>query len=146
MVKANRECRHKGVATSTHGSSLVQTVRICLPCRRPRLDYWAGKIPSKKGMAIHSSILAWRIPWTGEPGELPSVGLQRVKHNWATHKLQHNATRAGFCFKVKLGENDISSWHNFIPSIICKNRIHSGYILCNYILSFTCLLLSFWFI
>ena len=37
-------------------------------------------------MATHSSILAWRIPWTEEPGRLQSMGLQRVGHNWAhTH-------------------------------------------------------------
>ena len=35
----------------------------------------------EKRMATHSSILAWRIPWTEEPGGLQSVGSQRVKHN-----------------------------------------------------------------
>ena len=40
--------------------------------------------PLEKGMAIHSSILAWRIPWTEEPGRLQSMGLQRVGHDWAT--------------------------------------------------------------
>ena len=35
----------------------------------------------KKGMATHSSILAWRIPWTEEPGELQSMGSQRVRHD-----------------------------------------------------------------
>ena len=35
----------------------------------------------EKGMATHSSILAWRIPWTEEPGRLQSMGLQRVGHN-----------------------------------------------------------------
>ena len=35
----------------------------------------------EKGMATHSSILAWRIPWTGEPGGLQSMGLQRVEHD-----------------------------------------------------------------
>ena len=35
----------------------------------------------EKRMATHSSILAWRIPWTGEPGELQSMGLQRVIHD-----------------------------------------------------------------
>ena len=34
--------------------------------------------PLEKGMATHSSILAWRIPWTKEPGRLQSMGLQRV--------------------------------------------------------------------
>ena len=37
--------------------------------------------PLEKGKAIHSSILAWRIPWTEEPGRLQSMGLQRVGHN-----------------------------------------------------------------
>ena len=37
--------------------------------------------PLEKGKAIHSSILAWRIPWTEKPGRLQSMGLQRVGHN-----------------------------------------------------------------
>ena len=37
--------------------------------------------PLEKGMATHSSILAWRIPWTEEPGGLQSMGLQRVGHD-----------------------------------------------------------------
>ena len=37
--------------------------------------------PPKKEMATHSSILAWRIPWTEEPGGLQSVELQRAGHN-----------------------------------------------------------------
>ena len=37
--------------------------------------------PLEKGMATHSSILAWRIPWTEEPGGLQSMGLQRVRHD-----------------------------------------------------------------
>ena len=41
--------------------------------------------PLEKGMATHSSILAWRIPWTEEPGELQSIGSQRVRHDWMTN-------------------------------------------------------------
>ena len=37
--------------------------------------------PLEEGMATHSSILAWRIPWTEEPGGLQSMGLQRVGHD-----------------------------------------------------------------
>ena len=40
--------------------------------------------PLEKEMATHSSILAWRIPWTEEPGGLHSMESQRVGHNWAT--------------------------------------------------------------
>ena len=39
----------------------------------------------EEGMAIHSSILAWGIPWTEEPGELQSLGLQKVRLNWVTN-------------------------------------------------------------
>ena len=41
-------------------------------------------------MAIHSSILAWRIPWIEEPSGLQSVGSQRVGHDWATEHLHMN--------------------------------------------------------
>ena len=37
--------------------------------------------PLEKEMATHSSILAWRIPWTEEPGGLPSMGSHRIGHN-----------------------------------------------------------------
>ena len=37
--------------------------------------------PLEKGMATHSSILAWKIPWTEEPGGLQSLGVQRVGHS-----------------------------------------------------------------
>ena len=47
-----------------------------------------GSIPGQedleKEMATHSSILAWKIPWTEEPGRLHSTGSQRVGHDWAT--------------------------------------------------------------
>ena len=39
----------------------------------------------EEGVATHSSILAWRIPWTEEPGELQLMGLQRVEHNRETN-------------------------------------------------------------
>ena len=37
--------------------------------------------PLEKGMATHSSILAWRIPWTEKPGGLQSMGSQNIRHN-----------------------------------------------------------------
>ena len=44
--------------------------------------------PLEKGMATHSNILAWRIPWTGEPGGLQSMGSQRVGHDLMTKQHQ----------------------------------------------------------
>ena len=45
--------------------------------------------PLEKGMAAHSSILAWRIPWTEKSGGLPSMWSQRVRHDWVTHTHTH---------------------------------------------------------
>ena len=41
----------------------------------------SGEDPQEKGIAPHSSILAWRTPWTEEPGGLQSMGSQGVRHN-----------------------------------------------------------------
>ena len=48
-----------------------------------------GKDPLEKGMTIHSSILAWRITWTEEPGWLQSLGSQKAGYNWAPNKHTH---------------------------------------------------------
>ena len=47
----------------------------------PWVQYLGWEDPLEKVMATHSSILAWRIPWTEEPGGLQSMGLQRVGHD-----------------------------------------------------------------
>ena len=44
-------------------------------------------------MATHSSILAWRIPWTEEPGGLQSIGLQRVRHYRSDHAHMHRRAK-----------------------------------------------------
>ena len=55
------------------------------------LETWVRSLgrkdPLEKEMASHSSIPAWRIPWTEEPGRLQSMGWQRVGHYWATSLL-----------------------------------------------------------
>ena len=48
----------------------------------------------EKEVATHSSILAWKIPWTEEPGRLQFMGSQRVGHNWATSLSYVNMTQA----------------------------------------------------
>ena len=47
--------------------------------RRFALRCWEDSL--QEGMATHSSILAWRIPWTEKPGRVQSIGLQKVRHN-----------------------------------------------------------------
>ena len=56
-----------------------------LPAVQEMQETWVPSLgwedPLEKGMATHSSILAWKIPWTEEPGGLQSLGLQRVGHD-----------------------------------------------------------------
>ena len=66
-------------------ASLVAQSVKCLPAmRETRVRSLGWEDPLEKEMAIHSSTLAWKIPWTEEPGRLQSMGLQRVRHNCVT--------------------------------------------------------------
>ena len=61
------------------GDSLVaQMVRNLPATQETQIQSLGWEDPLEKGMATHSSILAWRIPWTEEPGGLQSIGLQRA--------------------------------------------------------------------
>ena len=60
---------------------MAQTVKNLPAMQETWVRSLGWEDPLEKGMATHSSILAWRIPWTGEPGGLQSMGSQRVKHN-----------------------------------------------------------------
>ena len=63
----------------TERASLVtQTVKRLSAMQETRVRSLVWEDPLEKEMAAHSSILAWKIPWTAEPGRLPSMGLQRV--------------------------------------------------------------------
>ena len=59
-------------------------MRIHLPVQETQ-EVWVqslvGEYPLEEEIATHSSILAWEIPWTEEPGGLQSTGLQRIRHN-----------------------------------------------------------------
>ena len=61
--------------------------------------------PLEKRMATHSSILAWKIPWTEEPGGLQSIGSKRVIHIWATNTHMYTRHRGG-----DDREQDVGDW------------------------------------
>ena len=64
------------------GASLVAQLIKNLPAMQETWVLSLGqKDPLEKGMVTHSSILAWRIPGTEEPGRLQSMGSQRVRHD-----------------------------------------------------------------
>ena len=92
---------------------MAQTERVYLQCSRP------GPIPGsergpKKGKATHSNTLAWRIPWTEEPGGLQSMGSPRVGHDWATNCFlftqgTHSAVEPGTQASRLLGHHVLCS-------------------------------------
>ena len=59
---------------------MAQWERIYLLMQETRVQSLGPEDPLEKEMATHSSILAWEIPWTEEPGGLQSMGSQRVRH------------------------------------------------------------------
>ena len=68
--------------------------------------------PLEKGMPIHSSILAWRIPWTQEPGGLQSMGSQWVEHDWVTKHTY------GLCVYIPLSDGVEGSTPMFFSVLI----------------------------
>ena len=58
---------------------MAQMVKNLPTMQETRLRSLGREEPPEKGMATHSSILAWRTPWTEEPGRLQSIGWQRVR-------------------------------------------------------------------
>ena len=65
---------------------VAQTIKKSLPAvQETQVRSLGQEDPLEAGMATHSSILAWRISQTEEPGRLQPMGLQRVGHDWATN-------------------------------------------------------------
>ena len=66
-------------------SPMAQTVKNLPAAQEIRVQSLGQEDPLEKGMATHSSILAWRIPWTKETGRLQSKVLQRIRHKNSDH-------------------------------------------------------------
>ena len=67
--------------TTSNDSLVAQMVKNLPAMQETQVGSLGQENPLEKGMATHSSILAWRIPWTEESGKLQSMGLQRAGHN-----------------------------------------------------------------
>ena len=66
---------------------VAQRVKNLHAMQETRVQFLGWEDSLEKEMANHSSILAWKIPWTEKPGRLESMGSKRVGHNWATNTL-----------------------------------------------------------
>ena len=79
-------CFPLSILKEGRGASLVaQTVQNLPAIQETWIQSLDREHPVKKGMATHSSILAWRIPWTKKSGGLQFMGSQRVRHNWMNY-------------------------------------------------------------
>ena len=92
----------KGCLRNKGASLMAQQVKN--PPTKQETQVWSlgQEDPLKWEMATHFSVLAWRIPWTEEPDRLQSMGLQRVRHNWATNTHTHTHTHTECALKVLL--------------------------------------------
>ena len=75
--------------SSSSSSILLWASQVALEVKNPPVNAGDGGLifgwrrSLEEGLATHSSILAWRTPWTEEPGGLQSIGSQRVRHDWS---------------------------------------------------------------
>ena len=86
-------------------SLVAQTVKRLSTMQETRVQSLGWEDPLEKEMATHSSTVAWKIPWTEEPGKLQPMGSQRVGHDWATSlTLYINPQNLSWLFKgIKTG-------------------------------------------
>ena len=63
------------------GGSAVENLPTMQELQEVQVQSLGQEDPLEEGMATHSSVFAWRIPWTEEPGGLQSIGSQRVRHD-----------------------------------------------------------------
>ena len=97
----------------------------------------------EKEMATHSSVLAWRIPGMGEPVGLPSMGSQRVGHDWSNLAAAARYLLSSyFCIPIPYNEKDIF-WMLVLEGLECPHRTIQLQLLQDY--RFTHRLRSLWY-
>ena len=118
-------------------TNIFHLLRVCFPVAQ-MVKNWAAmqetwllqetqvrslgqKDPLEKGMATHSSTLAWRIPWMEEPGGVQSMGLQRVGHNWATNTFTFREPQTDFKFWFLSVEN-VLCWNYFLTPFLILSK------------------------
>ena len=75
------EVGHEELESSGHKTQVVLVVKNLQETQETWVQSLGREDPLEEGMATHSSILAWRIHWTGVPGGLQSMGSHRVRHD-----------------------------------------------------------------
>ena len=94
-------------------SLVAQSVRNLPEVQETRVWSLGQEDLLEKEMANHSSILAWKIPWTEKPGRLKSMGWQTIRHDWATHTHTHTHTH---------NQHNTFYWAPLVPQLV-KNLL-----------------------
>ena len=91
---------------------MAQTVKRLPAMRETQVWFLGREDPLGKEMAIHSSNLAWKIPWTEEPDRLQSMGSQRVGHDWANSclKLEKSSPGRDHCSPAWWSGSMLAPW------------------------------------
>ena len=116
LLKKKKEC----IPFWCIWASLVAQMVKYLPAMwETRIRFLGREDPLEKEMAIHSSTLAWKIPWMEEPDRLQSMGSQRVGHDWATSLLHFKTLLewAAICYSQG------SSWPRDWTCVFCVSCI-----------------------
>jgi len=89
MSNSEKELRAVAVHHGFPCGSGVRNPGAVQERRETQVWFLSQEDPLEEGIATHSSVLAWRIPWTEEPGGLQSLASQRVRHDWSHWALMH---------------------------------------------------------
>ena len=104
------------MAVFPDGASGKEPPCQCRRCNRHEFNPLLGRCPGG-GHGTHSNILAWRIPWTEEPGGLESIGSQRVRHVWSDLACTHWLVASG-SLKERLGLKKRHEWKYFAENSV----------------------------
>ena len=85
LMRRERDFRLKRLMSVGSASLMVQTVKNLPAMWETHVQSLGWEDTLEESLATHSSIFAWRIPWTEEPGKLQSMGWQKVGHDWASN-------------------------------------------------------------
>ena len=109
-------------------TSLVAQMEKYLPAmQETRVPSLGWEDTLEKEMATHSSTLAWKIPWTEEPGRLQSIGLQGVGHDWATplshydYTVEMTSRFKGLDLIDRIPEEIWAEVHGIVQDTVIKN-------------------------
>ena len=124
LIKNASNCLKISLLSHKRASLVAQTVKHLPAMQETQVQSLSWEDLQEKEMATHSSTLAWKIPWTEEPGSLQSMGLQRMGHDWATSLSLIPASSECDCIWIDVDERKRHfQWERTWQKADCHNRV-----------------------